>query len=80
MIRHATHSVGFKLGRDVAVINAMLHVIIEEKLYDAQYIQANVNGFEALKDKMRGFSPEAMENISGVKAELLRDIARTYAT
>jgi len=80
LMRHATHSVVFKPGRDVAMTNAMLHVIIEEKLYDAQYIQANVDGFEALKEKVKDFSPEAMEPVSGVDADLLRDVARTYAT
>ncbi len=79
LMRHATHSVIFKPGRDVAMINAMLHVIIEEHLYDKQYIQANVDGFEALKKKVRDFTPEAMEAVSGVEAGFLRDIARTYA-
>lgn len=79
LMRHATHSVVFEPGRDVAMINAMLHVIIDEKLYDEQYIQANVDGFEALREKVKDFSPEAMEPICGVKAEMLRDIARTYA-
>ena len=51
---HATHSLRFKAGSDVAMLNALLHVIIEEKLYDEQYIQANVTGFEALKDKVEG--------------------------
>ena len=79
LMRHATHSVVFKPGRDVAMLNAMLHVIIEEKLYDEQYIQANVDGFAALKEKVKDFTPEAMEPISGVAADFLRDIARTYA-
>ena len=79
LMRHATHSVIFNPGRDVAMINAMLHVMIQEKLYDEQYIQANVNGFEALKEKVKDFSPEAMEPVSGVNADFLREIARTYA-
>ena len=79
LMRHATHSVIFKPGRDVAMLNAMLNVIIEEKLYDEQYIQANVDGFEALKAKVKDFTPEAMCEISGVAPDFLRDIARTYA-
>lgn len=79
LMRHATHSVIFKPGRDVAMLNAMLHVIIEEKLYDEQYIQANVDGFDALKAKVEDFSPEAMEEVCGVSANMLRDVARTYA-
>lgn len=79
LMRHATHSVVFKPGRDVAMINAMLHVIIDERLYDEQYVQANVDGFEALCEKVKDFSPEAMAPISGVEPDFLRDIARTYA-
>jgi formate dehydrogenase major subunit len=80
LMRHATHSLRFKAGSDVAMLNSLLHVIIEEKLYDEQYIQANVSGFEALKAKVKDFSPEAMAEVCGVEASILRDVARTYAT
>ena len=79
LMRHATHSLKFKPGTDVAMLNALIHVIIEEQLYDEQYIQANVAGFEALKEKVKDFSPEAMAEICRVPAETLRDVARTYA-
>ncbi|WP_274427126.1 formate dehydrogenase subunit alpha [Chelativorans sp. YIM 93263] len=80
LMRHASHSLVFKPGTDVALLNALIHVIIEEKLYDEQYIQANVSGFEALKEKVKDFSPEAMAEVCGIEAEVLRDVARTYAT
>ncbi|SMH26723.1 formate dehydrogenase subunit alpha [Mesorhizobium australicum] len=80
MMRHATHSLRFKAGSDVAMLNALLHVIIEDKLYDEQYIQANVSGFEALKAKVKDFSPEAMADVCGIEASVLRQVARTYAT
>ncbi|WP_265518308.1 formate dehydrogenase subunit alpha [Nitratireductor luteus] len=80
LMRHASHSLVFKPGTDVALLNALIHVIIEEKLYDEQYIQANVSGFEALKEKVKDFSPEAMAEVCGIEADVLRDVARTYAT
>ncbi|WP_114285798.1 formate dehydrogenase subunit alpha [Candidatus Halocynthiibacter alkanivorans] len=80
LMRHATHSVLFKPGRDVAMLNAMINVIITEGLYDQDYIDANVDGFEALKAKTVDFTPEAMEPISGVPADQIREIARLYAT
>jgi formate dehydrogenase major subunit len=80
MMRHATYSLRFRPGSDVAMLNALLHVIIEEKLYDEQYIQANVSGFEALKEKVKGFSPESMADVCGIDAKTLREVARTYAT
>jgi len=79
-MRHATYSLRFKPGSDVAMLNALLHVIIEENLYDEQYIQANVSGFEALKKKVKDFSPEAMAEVCGIDAPTLRAVARTYAT
>jgi formate dehydrogenase major subunit len=79
LMRHATHSLQFKPGSDVAMLNALLHVIVEEKLYDEQYIQANVTGFEALKKKVKDFSPEAMSEVCGIEASVLREVARTYA-
>jgi formate dehydrogenase major subunit len=79
LMRHAAHSLQFKPGTDVALLNALIHTIIEEKLYDEQYIQANVSGFEALKAKVKDFSPEAMAEVCCIEAEVLRDVARTYA-
>ena len=77
--RHATHMVQFKPGADVAMLNAIMHVIVEEGLHDAQYVQAMTEGFEALKHHLKAFSPEAMESVTGVDAETLREVARTYA-
>ena len=51
LMRHASHPVQFKPGADVAMLNALLHVIVAEKLYDEQYIQANVSGFEAFGEE-----------------------------
>ncbi|MGB3896920.1 MAG: formate dehydrogenase subunit alpha [Mesorhizobium sp.] len=79
LMRYATHSLQFKAGSDVAMLNALLHVIVEEKLYDEQYIQANVSGFEALKKKVKDFSPEAMAEVCGIEASVLREVARLYA-
>ena len=77
--RHATHMVQFKPGSDVALLNAMMHVIIEDGLCDEQYIQARTDGFEALKKHLSGFSPEAMAPLCGIDAEVIRDVAHAYA-
>ncbi|WP_210410539.1 formate dehydrogenase subunit alpha [Oceanicola sp. D3] len=79
LMRHATHGVIFKPGRDVALLNAMIHTIIEEGLTDEQYIQGNTSGFEALKEKVKGFTPEEMAPICGVDADEIRTIARAFA-
>ncbi|MEM9795867.1 MAG: formate dehydrogenase subunit alpha [Pseudomonadota bacterium] len=80
MMRLASHPVIFEPGRDVPMLNAMIHTIIEEGLYDRQYVQAHTDGFEALREKVRDFSPEAMAELCGVEAPYLRELARTFAT
>ncbi|MCL4156830.1 UNVERIFIED_CONTAM: hypothetical protein GTU68_053422 [Idotea baltica] len=80
LMRFAEHALQFKPGTDVAMLNAFLHVIIEEHLYDQQYIQANVSGFNALKDKVKDFAPEAMAEVCGIPADTLRAVARLYAS
>ncbi len=77
--RHASHVLQFKPGRDVALLNAMLHTIIEEGLTDQQYIQAMTENFDALKASIKAFSPEAMEPICGIPAATIREVARLYA-
>ncbi|MEO1199582.1 MAG: formate dehydrogenase subunit alpha [Pseudomonadota bacterium] len=80
LMRHATHGLIFTPGTDVALLNAMLNVIVTDKLYDAQYVQANVDGFSALQEKVRDFTPEAMAPVCGIDAETIRTVARTFAT
>jgi formate dehydrogenase major subunit len=77
--RHALYHLAFKPGGDVALLNAMLHTIVEEKLYDAQYIAGYTEGFEELKQKIRDFPPEKMEAVCGIPAETIREVARLYA-
>jgi formate dehydrogenase major subunit len=78
--RLATHHLAFTPGTDVALLNALLHTIIEEGLTDAQYIAGYTEGFEELRTRMRPFSPEAMAPVCGVDAAMLRAVARLYAT
>jgi formate dehydrogenase major subunit len=77
--RYAWRNLQFKAGTDVALLNAMLHVIVEEGLYDRQYVQANVDGFVELAAKVKGFSPEAMAAHCGIDAATIREVARAYA-
>jgi len=80
LMRHATHALKFTPGRDVALLNAMLNVIITEGLTDDQYIQAHVEDFAALKAGVADFTPEEMAPICGIDADTIRTVARAYAT
>jgi formate dehydrogenase major subunit len=79
MKRYAWKMMQFKNGTDVAMLNAMLNVIVEEKLYDQQYIQTYVEGFDAWKENIKDFTPEEMAPICGIEADTLREVARAYA-
>lgn len=77
--RHAWQMLQFKPGTDVAMLNAMLNVIIGEELYDRQYVQTYTEGFEALREHIKPFTPEEMAPVCGIDADTLRTVARTYA-
>ncbi len=77
--RHAEHFLQFKPDSDVALLNSMMHVIVEEGLVDAAFIADRTQGYEALAANVRGYSPEVMAPITGVDAETLRQVARLYA-
>ena len=77
--RHASHMLRFKPGTDVALLNAMLNVIIAEGMVDVQYLQAHTEGYDGLKEKVKGFTPERMAPVCGIPAQTIREVARLYA-
>ncbi|WP_299143562.1 formate dehydrogenase subunit alpha [uncultured Tateyamaria sp.] len=77
--RFASHMLQFRPGADVSMLNAIMHVIVEEGLYDQQYIDAYTENWEAEKAHLAGFAPEKMAEMCGIDAEVLRDVARTFA-
>ncbi len=78
--KYAWRALHFKADTDVAMLNAMLHVIIEEGLVNEAFIRQRVNNFDAIKANVKAFSPEAMAPICGIDAHTLREVARAYAT
>ncbi len=80
LMRHAEHALRFTPGTDVALLNALLHVIVAEKLYDPVYVAANVDGFDELAARVADYAPERMAPVCGVDAVTLRAVARRYAT
>jgi formate dehydrogenase major subunit len=78
--KHAWRALHFKADTDVAMLNAMLHVIIEEGLVDEAFIHNRANNYDALKANVKDFSPEVMAPICGIDAHTLREVARAYAT
>ena len=54
LARHASHFLQFKPGTDVALLNALMHVIVEEELYDRQYVSAHTEGFDQAPEPPQG--------------------------
>jgi formate dehydrogenase major subunit len=80
LARHATYYLQFHPDTDVALLNAMLHTIIDEGLADEAFVRDRTAGFDALAANVRKYSPEAMAPICGIAAQTIRDVARLYAT
>ncbi|MCC6248489.1 MAG: formate dehydrogenase subunit alpha [Rubrivivax sp.] len=79
LARHATHVLQFRPDTDVALLNSLMHVIVEEGLADAAFIAERTSGYEALEANVRGFAPEAMAAVTGIDAATVRTVARLYA-
>ncbi|HEY2864968.1 MAG TPA: formate dehydrogenase subunit alpha [Casimicrobiaceae bacterium] len=80
LARHATHYLQFKPDTDVALLNAMMHVIVEEGLVAQTFVADRTSGFEEIRKNVAGYSPDAMAPVCGVSAETIREVARMYAT
>jgi formate dehydrogenase alpha subunit len=70
----------FRPGTDVAVLNGLMNVIISEGLADEEYIAARTEGFGEMAALVETYTPERVEEISGIPPEGLRQAARIYAT
>ena len=80
MSRIAHRFLQFKPDTDGALLNAMMHVIIEEGLVDADFIANRTQGYDDLAKNVAGYSPELMAPICGIDADTIRYVARLYAT
>ena len=78
--KHAWRTLQFKPDTDVAMLNAMIYTVIEEGLVNEDFIRDRANNFDALKENVQGYSPEAMAPICGIAAATLREVAREFAT
>ncbi len=77
--KHAWRTLQFKADTDVAMLNALIHAVIDEGLADEEFIRNRASNYEALKQNVKGYSPEAMAPICGIPAQTLREVARAFA-
>lgn len=67
------------LGSDIAWINGLMNIIIQEGWYDKDFVEKRTEGFEELKKKVAEYTVERVEKISGIGKDDLRKIAEIYA-
>ena len=67
-------------GSDVALLNAMMQVILTECLHDQDFIDERTEGFKEFKEAVMQYSPEKVEEITGVPAEKIREAAHLFGS
>ena len=79
LARHATHVLQFKPDTDVALLNAIMHVIVAEGLVNQDFVRDRTSGYAALAENVKKYSPGTMAPICGIPAQTIREVARLYA-
>jgi len=69
-----------KPGYDIVWLNGLANIIIKENLYNKTFIEQHTEGFEALKEKVNRYTPDFVEEITGIPRNQLVEAARMYAT
>ncbi|MEO8485651.1 MAG: formate dehydrogenase subunit alpha [Betaproteobacteria bacterium] len=80
LARHAWRYLPFKADTDVALLNAMMHTIVEEGLVDRAFVAGRTSGYEEIARNVAAFSPEKMAEVCGIPAGTIREVARAFAT
>ena len=78
--RHATYNLQFRADTDVALLNGIMHTILDEGLENRAYIERHTEGFEPLREHLKNYRPESVAPICGIDADAIRQVARLYAT
>ena len=80
LARHAKYYLQFKPDTDVALLNAVMKSIIDQGLVDENFIKTRTKDFETLKNHLVDYTPEKMSTICGIKADVIKNIAKIYAS
>ena len=80
LVDHAELHVPLRVGSDIAFLNSVMQVLIEEELYDRKFVGSCTVGFEELKEKVQNYPPEKAAPICGIGADLIRETARRISS
>jgi formate dehydrogenase major subunit len=75
----ASEHLQLKPGTDIALLNGMANVIINENLWNKEFVENRTEDFDALKETVAKYTPEYVEEITGVPADKIKEVARAYA-
>ena len=78
MARVADYWLPLRPGTNVALLNGMAHIILRDKLHNAQFIAERTEQFESFAEKVKEYTPERVESITGVPAGKIEAAARLY--
>jgi len=79
LVDFATLYVPIKVGSDIAFLNGVMNVLIQEDLYDKKFVDSCSVGFEELKTKVMEYPPERAAEIAGIPSDMMKDVARRLA-
>lgn len=68
-----------KSGSDIALLNGLAGVIISEGLYNKEFVKERTEDFEVFRAAVEKYTPEYVEELTGIAADKLREVARGYA-
>ena len=80
LTKHAEKWLPVEPGANVALINAMMRIIIEEGLADEEFISARTEGFEAVRDLVKEYDLEWAARVTGLTVEEIREVALAYGS
>jgi formate dehydrogenase major subunit len=78
--QHAWRSLQFKPDTDVLLLNALIHAVIDQGLVAQEFIAERVSNFEAIKQQVQDYSPEAVQERCGIDAQTIKEVAHAFAT
>ncbi|MFK8068170.1 MAG: formate dehydrogenase subunit alpha [Gammaproteobacteria bacterium] len=80
MANYASHYLQFRPDTDVALLNGIMHTILDEGLQNDEYMEQYTEGFEKLAEHLKDYPAEKVAPICGIEAETIKEVARLYAT
>ena len=80
LVEYAAIHLMHRPGTDIALLNAVMNVIIKEGLQDEEFIRSRTEGYEAFREHVGKYTPESVEDVTGVPAGKIREAGRLFGS